>query len=52
LPAGCAFAARCPLADDRCRSVEPVLEADTAGNRVACHKAGQPLPARTEEVTA
>ncbi|MEV1001510.1 dipeptide/oligopeptide/nickel ABC transporter permease/ATP-binding protein [Nonomuraea sp. NPDC050202] len=52
VPAGCAFAARCPLADDRCRSVEPVLEADTAGNRVACHKAGQPFPARTEEVTA
>ncbi|MEV0829329.1 dipeptide/oligopeptide/nickel ABC transporter permease/ATP-binding protein [Nonomuraea rubra] len=52
VPAGCAFAARCPLADDHCRSAEPVLEADPAGNRVACHKAGQPLPARTEEVTA
>ncbi|MFC6367211.1 dipeptide/oligopeptide/nickel ABC transporter permease/ATP-binding protein [Nonomuraea thailandensis] len=52
VPAGCAFAARCPLADDHCRSVEPVLEADPAGNRVACHKAGQPLPARTEEVSA
>ncbi|WP_425568271.1 oligopeptide/dipeptide ABC transporter ATP-binding protein [Nonomuraea rubra] len=48
VPAGCAFAARCPLADDHCRSAEPVLEADPAGNRVACHKAGQPLPARTE----
>ncbi|TYB60156.1 dipeptide/oligopeptide/nickel ABC transporter permease/ATP-binding protein [Nonomuraea sp. PA05] len=52
VPAGCAFAARCPLADDHCRSVEPALEAGPAGNRVACHKAGQPLPARTQEVSA
>ncbi|MBF8184447.1 dipeptide/oligopeptide/nickel ABC transporter permease/ATP-binding protein [Nonomuraea sp. K274] len=52
IPAGCAFAARCPLADDHCRAVEPPLEADAAGNRVACHKAGRPLPADTAEVTA
>nr|SBO96758.1 Oligopeptide transport system permease protein OppB (TC 3.A.1.5.1) [Nonomuraea gerenzanensis] len=52
VPAGCAFAARCPLADDHCRSVEPALETGPEGNRVACHKAGQPLPARTEEVSA
>ncbi|MET8161890.1 dipeptide/oligopeptide/nickel ABC transporter permease/ATP-binding protein [Sphaerisporangium sp. NPDC005289] len=52
VPAGCAFASRCPLADDHCRAVEPPLQADAAGNRVACHKAGRPLPAETAEVTA
>jgi len=52
IPAGCAFAARCPLADDHCRTDEPPLRADAAGNRVACHKAGQALPAGTAEVTA
>jgi oligopeptide/dipeptide ABC transporter ATP-binding protein len=52
IPAGCAFAARCPLADDHCRAVEPLLQADAAGNRVACHKAGRSLPADTAEVTA
>ncbi|MEW9556262.1 dipeptide/oligopeptide/nickel ABC transporter permease/ATP-binding protein [Nonomuraea sp. NPDC050783] len=52
VPDGCAFAARCPLADDHCRSVEPLLEADPAGNRVACHKAGQPSAVRDEEVPA
>ncbi|MEU9006688.1 ABC transporter ATP-binding protein [Streptomyces sp. NPDC048551] len=34
LPPGCAFAARCALADDTCRTVRPVL---TEG--VACHRA-------------
>ncbi|MEU8173582.1 dipeptide/oligopeptide/nickel ABC transporter permease/ATP-binding protein [Microbispora hainanensis] len=52
IPAGCAFAPRCPLADDHCRAAEPPLRADAAGNRVACHKAGQTLPAHTAEVTA
>ncbi|GIH22651.1 peptide ABC transporter ATP-binding protein [Acrocarpospora phusangensis] len=52
IPDGCAFAARCPLADDRCRAVEPPLLSSPAGDRVACHKAGQPLPADTVEVTA
>ena len=35
-PAGCAFAARCPLATDRCRSETPVLTA-TGASAVACH---------------
>jgi oligopeptide/dipeptide ABC transporter ATP-binding protein len=43
VPAGCAFAARCPLADDHCRVVDPPLERDAAGNRVACWHAGEPL---------
>ncbi|MET9396494.1 ABC transporter ATP-binding protein [Kitasatospora sp. NPDC002965] len=34
LPAGCPFAARCPLAEDRCRSTEPPL-AGTGGPATA-----------------
>ncbi|WP_066368586.1 dipeptide/oligopeptide/nickel ABC transporter permease/ATP-binding protein [Herbidospora mongoliensis] len=34
-PAGCAFAPRCPLADDHCRAVAPELLAG-----VACHRSG------------
>jgi oligopeptide/dipeptide ABC transporter ATP-binding protein len=56
VPAGCAYAARCPLADARCRSVDPELVTDDAGNRVACWHAGESiqlgmparLPLRTE----
>ncbi len=36
VPEGCAFAARCPLASERCRTEDPVLEAAAAGHRVAC----------------
>jgi peptide/nickel transport system permease protein len=36
LPAGCAFAARCAFASDRCRAQEPPLVADPAGREVAC----------------
>jgi oligopeptide/dipeptide ABC transporter ATP-binding protein len=36
LPAGCAFASRCPHADDQCRRAEPELVADGSGRRVAC----------------
>ncbi|MEV4620780.1 dipeptide/oligopeptide/nickel ABC transporter permease/ATP-binding protein [Asanoa sp. NPDC049573] len=35
-PAGCAFAPRCPYADDLCRREDPPLEEDLAGGRVAC----------------
>ena len=41
LPAGCAFAARCPLASDRCRAEDPPLVADGPGRRVACWHAGE-----------
>lgn len=43
IPIGCAYAARCPLADDHCRSADPDLVTDAAGNRVACWRAGQTL---------
>ncbi|MGW3966769.1 dipeptide/oligopeptide/nickel ABC transporter permease/ATP-binding protein [Amycolatopsis sp. NPDC005003] len=37
VPEGCAFAARCPLASERCRAEDPVLEAtDRRGHLVAC----------------
>lgn len=43
LPAGCAYAARCPLADDHCRAVDPDLAVDGDGRRVACWHAGEPI---------
>ena len=40
MPRGCAFAPRCPLADDRCRAEVPVFEKrGEAGHRVACWNA-------------
>ncbi|MFD8079610.1 dipeptide ABC transporter ATP-binding protein [Streptomyces sp. NPDC059718] len=41
LPAGCPFAARCPVAVDRCRTEEPGLRtvATGAGHATACHRA-------------
>ena len=33
----CGFHARCPLADERCRSVDPTLARDERGHAVACH---------------
>jgi peptide/nickel transport system ATP-binding protein len=38
-PKGCAFADRCPAAQDRCRSVQPALE-HRNGAKVACHFPG------------
>ena len=35
--AGCAYAARCPFADERCRREMPLLEPDGAGHFTACH---------------
>ncbi|SED18998.1 oligopeptide/dipeptide ABC transporter, ATP-binding protein, C-terminal domain-containing protein [Nocardioides exalbidus] len=44
VPPGCAYADRCPLADARCRTDEPVLEETAAGGRVACwHPGGGPV---------
>jgi len=36
---GCAFAARCPLADERCRGRAPAYLAVAAGHQAACWKA-------------
>ncbi|MFE5796330.1 ABC transporter ATP-binding protein [Streptomyces sp. NPDC056503] len=45
--AGCAFAARCPLVEDRCHTAAPPLTALTDTVRAACHPAAErtaPLP--------
>ncbi|HET8928329.1 MAG TPA: dipeptide/oligopeptide/nickel ABC transporter permease/ATP-binding protein [Microbacterium sp.] len=44
VPAGCAFAVRCPLADAHCRVQDPQLVTSAPGARVACWHAGEPLP--------
>jgi len=36
LPVGCAFASRCPQAQERCRAEKPRLQ-DTGAGKVACH---------------
>ncbi|MDQ0779906.1 peptide/nickel transport system permease protein [Streptomyces aurantiacus] len=41
VPLGCAYAARCPLADDHCRSSDPELVSDTDGSAVACWHADE-----------
>ena len=38
LPLGCAFAPRCPLAEDRCHREEPQQWTASAGHEVACHR--------------
>jgi oligopeptide/dipeptide ABC transporter ATP-binding protein len=46
VPPGCAYAARCPRADDRCRVEDPPLLADPDGARVACW---HPVPAESSQ---
>ena len=36
-PAGCVFHPRCPIAMDKCCSVEPMLEILHSGHNAACH---------------
>ncbi|MDN4171871.1 dipeptide/oligopeptide/nickel ABC transporter permease/ATP-binding protein [Nocardioides sp. SOB77] len=43
VPVGCAYAARCPLASDRCRAEDPPLAGDGTAHRVACWHAGDPI---------
>ena len=56
-PPGCAFAPRCPLAQEACRRAPPALAAVTAGHAVACLRPGvarpgaSPLPAGVAEDT-
>jgi hypothetical protein len=46
LPAGCAFAPRCPFADATCAAADPALVADEAGREVACWHADRVAAAR------
>jgi len=48
LPAGCAFASRCPHAFDRCRIESPRLQARFGLNQAACHLLDTDTPARQE----
>jgi peptide/nickel transport system permease protein len=41
VPVGCAYAARCPLADQRCLDEDPPLVAAPDGRRVACWHADE-----------
>ncbi|SDG56725.1 oligopeptide/dipeptide ABC transporter, ATP-binding protein, C-terminal domain-containing protein [Lentzea fradiae] len=43
ITAGCPFAPRCPLAEERCRTEEPELSALSDGHRVACWKSEKEL---------
>lgn len=40
-PSGCVFHTRCPLAEERCITVEPEFREITPGHYVACHLADQ-----------
>ena len=37
LPPGCRFASRCPMVEERCKSVEPILTSRDQSHQVACH---------------
>jgi len=41
LPTGCRFAPRCPISEDRCHQVEPLLVV-YGESSVACHRHGEP----------
>jgi len=40
---GCAFASRCPLVEEKCLTVDPVLEEKDGGGVAACHVSTGPL---------
>jgi peptide/nickel transport system ATP-binding protein len=42
---GCAFAGRCAMVTDLCRRVAPAIEPKAADHTVACHYAGEKVPA-------
>jgi peptide/nickel transport system ATP-binding protein len=42
---GCAFAGRCSMVTDVCRTVAPAIEPKASGHSVACHYAGQQVAA-------
>lgn len=49
-PAGCRFAARCPFAEDRCRTSVPELAAYEADHLAACHRLDEATALRQRAV--
>jgi peptide/nickel transport system ATP-binding protein len=45
-PSGCRFRTRCPRADERCASEEPVMQPAGPDHFVACHHPHVPMPVR------
>jgi oligopeptide/dipeptide ABC transporter ATP-binding protein len=46
LPSGCSFHPRCPVAEERCRTIDPNLRpAGPGGHVAACVLIGEPTPA-------
>jgi len=52
LPAGCAFADRCDIAEERCRAVFPPPVTVNAGHAVRCLRTDVSMPRRVGAVTA
>jgi len=52
MPAGCAFAPRCALADDRCRAEYPPFETKAPGHAAACWHSDRAAEARGQHVAA
>lgn len=53
LPPGCLFQPRCPAAMQQCSQIEPLLEDQGDGRKVACHLYGKSHDVKTEvEVSA
>lgn len=52
LPAGCAFAGRCDIAEERCRSIFPAPVAVNAGHTVRCLRTDVSMANRVGAVTA